>query len=102
MSEKEMIDVTKAVPENAIEVVDVRKYYRIYKDKGSQLRDRILTLGRSKYNEHVVLDGISLNIKRGEAVGFIGVNGCGKSTLLKMLTRIIYPNSGQVTVILRL
>lgn len=97
MSEKEMLDTNEVMPQNSIEVSNVRKYYRIYKDKGSQLRDKILTLGRSRYNEHVVLDGISLNVRRGEAVGFIGVNGCGKSTLLKMLTRIIYPNSGTVT-----
>ena len=83
--------------EYSIEVNNVRKFYRIYKDKGSQLRDKLLTMGRSKFHEHTVLDGVSLKIKRGEAVGFIGVNGCGKSTLLKMLTRIIYPNSGTVT-----
>ena len=79
---------------NSIEVSDVRKVYRIYKDKGSQLREKLLFFRRNRYNEHVVLDGVSLEIKQGEAVGLIGVNGCGKSTLLKMMTRIIYPNSG--------
>lgn len=83
--------------EYAIEVDNVKKFYRIYKDKGSQLRDRILTLGRSSYTKHMVLDGVSVKVKRGEAVGFVGKNGCGKSTLLKMITRIIYPDSGTVT-----
>lgn len=91
------LDGAGAEPEYAIEIDNVKKNYRIYKDKGSQLRDRILTLGRSSYTNHVVLDGISVKVKRGEAVGFIGRNGCGKSTLLKMITRIIYPDSGTVT-----
>ena len=81
----------------SIEVKNVKKVYRIYKDKGSQLREKILFFRRNSYNEHVVLDGVSLNVKKGEAIGLIGVNGCGKSTLLKMMTRIIYPNSGTVT-----
>lgn len=83
--------------EYSIEIDGIKKHYRIYKDKGSQLRDRILTLGRTNYTKNIVLDGITLKIKRGEAVGFIGKNGCGKSTLLKMITRIIYPESGTIT-----
>lgn len=43
-----------------------------------------------------VLNGISFNVKRGEAIGLVGKNGCGKSTTLKMLTKIIYPDSGTI------
>ena len=39
-----------------------------------------------------------MTIKNGEAVGLIGVNGSGKSTLLKLMTKIIYPNKGKITV----
>ena len=80
-----------------IELDDVYKHYRIYRDKGNELKEKILFWRRNKYTKNKVLDGISLKVKRGEAVGFIGHNGCGKSTLLKMLSRIIYPDKGTIT-----
>ena len=42
------------------------------------------------------LDGINLEIKKGEAVGIIGHNGAGKSTLLKVLSRVTAPTTGEV------
>lgn len=51
---------------------------------------------RNRYEERWVLNGISFNVRKGEAVGLIGHNGCGKSTTLKLLTKIIYPDSGTV------
>ena len=42
--------------------------------------------------------GISFDVKKGEAIGLIGHNGCGKSTTLKLLTRIIYPDSGTIEI----
>jgi ABC-2 type transport system ATP-binding protein len=44
------------------------------------------------------VDGISLRIDAGEAVGYIGPNGAGKSTTIKMLTGILVPTSGTVRV----
>ena len=82
--------------ENAIEVKNVSKCFRIYPDKGYSLRDKLLFWKRNKYKKLQVLQDISFSISKGEAVGLIGHNGCGKSTTLKMLTRIIYPDSGQI------
>ena len=45
---------------------------------------------------HEVLKGVSFQVGKGEAVGLIGQNGCGKSTTLKLLTKIIYPDSGSI------
>jgi len=81
---------------NAIEVCDVTKKFKVYLDKGSQLKERLLFRNRNRYEERWVLDGISFNVKKGEAVGLIGHNGCGKSTTLKLLTRIMYPDSGTI------
>ena len=83
--------------EIAIEVKDVAKSFKVYFDKGSQLKERLLFFKRNKYEERRVLKGISFTVKRGEAIGLIGRNGCGKSTTLKLLTRIMYPDSGKIT-----
>lgn len=82
--------------ENAIEVKDIVKSFKVYFDKGNTLKEKVLFKKRRRYEERRVLDGISFDIRKGEAVGLIGHNGCGKSTTLKLLTRIMYPNSGQI------
>lgn len=81
---------------NAIEVRNVHKYFKVYKDKGNALRERVVHPGRNKYEIREVLRGISFDVKKGECVGLIGKNGCGKSTTLKLLTKILEPNAGTV------
>ncbi len=80
----------------AIEVKNVVKKFKIFYDRGSQLKERALFRSRNRYEERTVLNGISFQVKKGEAIGLIGNNGCGKSTTLKMLTRIMYPNEGTI------
>ncbi len=82
--------------ENAIEVTNVTKKFKVYLDKGSQLKERLLFRKRNRYEERMVLKGISFEVKKGEAIGLIGQNGCGKSTTLKLLTRIMYPDAGKI------
>lgn len=84
--------------ENAIEVRDIRKSFRLYYDKGHTLKEKVLYKSRNKYDLQEVLQGVSFDVRKGEAVGLIGNNGCGKSTLLKMLTRIMYPDSGSIRI----
>lgn len=84
--------------ENVIEVKNVKKHFRVYKDKGSSLKEKVLFRERNQYEVRSVLRGISFEIKKGEAVGLIGHNGCGKSTTLKLLTKIMYPDSGTIEV----
>ncbi len=57
-------------------------------------------IGAQEYEKgdtFLALDGINLEIRRGERVGIIGANGAGKSTLLKLLSRITSPTSGAIT-----
>ena len=82
--------------ENAIEVRDLTKKFKVYMDKGNQLKERMLFRNRNRYEERWVLNGISFNVRKGEAIGLIGHNGCGKSTTLKLLTKIIYPDTGSI------
>lgn len=82
--------------DNVIEVNQLCKKFKVYYDKGKQLKERVLFKSRNRYEEREVLRGISFSVKKGEAIGLIGNNGCGKSTTLKLLTRIMYPSSGTV------
>ena len=84
--------------ENSIVIKDLTKKFKVYFDKGQSFKERILFRGRNRHEDRVVLDGISLTVKKGEAVGLIGHNGCGKSTLLKLMTRILYPDKGTIDV----
>lgn len=83
-------------PENAIEVKGVTKKFKVYYDKGTSLKERVLFKSRSRHEVHWVLRGIDFEVKKGESVGLVGRNGCGKSTMLKMLTRIMYPTQGSI------
>ncbi len=56
------------------------------------------------YREHSAapvraLDGLSLHVERGEVFGLLGRNGAGKTTLLRILTTLVEPTSGQVSVL---
>ncbi len=64
----------------------------------SQERSLRYFLGNLVNNKHYALKNITLAINEGERIGFIGQNGSGKSTLLKVLSQVIYPQSGTVYV----
>ncbi len=84
--------------ENAIEVRDIKKKFKVYFDKGSSLKEKVLFRNRNHYDIRWVLKGITFDVKKGEAIGLIGHNGCGKSTTLKLLTRIMYPDYGTIDI----
>lgn len=54
--------------------------------------------GRLKYNEFEALSHVTFDVKPGEVMGIIGHNGAGKSTLLKVISGILKPTEGSVTV----
>ena len=82
----------------AIEVKDMNKDFIIYGDKANTLKEKIIRLNKTKKEVRSVLKNINLKIDKGETVALIGVNGSGKSTLLKLMTKIIYPTSGKISV----
>ncbi len=51
------------------------------------------------FQKIVAVDSISLTVERGESVAFIGPNGAGKSTTIKMLSGILYPTSGTISIL---
>ena len=82
----------------AIQVHDVAKRFKIYYDRNRTLKERLLFRKRNRYDERWVLKDISFDIEQGEAVGLVGENGCGKSTTLKLLSRILFPDRGTISV----
>ena len=82
--------------EYSIEVKNVTKKFKVYYDKPNTLKERIVFWKNNKAEQRTVLENINVKIKKGDTVALIGVNGSGKSTLLKLMTKIIYPTTGEI------
>ena len=54
---------------------------------------------RKKYASTVAVDSIDLQIESGQVFGFLGPNGAGKSTVIKLLTTLISPSNGEISVL---
>jgi ABC-2 type transport system ATP-binding protein len=80
-----------------IEAVDLSKTFR-QAVKAPGLRGALRHLVTQQYRDIAAVDRITLRIEAGESVAYLGPNGAGKSTTIKMLTGILVPSSGQVTV----
>ncbi len=72
--------------------------YRTLRETLVEAAKRPLSVGRREPRTEIwALDGINLEIRRGEVFGLVGPNGAGKSTLLKVLSRITEPTEGRAT-----
>ncbi|ORX23126.1 sugar ABC transporter ATP-binding protein [Thermoanaerobacterium sp. PSU-2] len=80
----------------AIELNDVTKIYKIHRGKPTTLKDRIILRNKNLTEEFIPLKDVSLKVEKGESIGIIGENGSGKSTLLKLISKIIYPDKGEI------
>ncbi len=83
-----------------ITVENVSKKYRIPHEKKTTLFQHIIgaVKGQFDYEEFWALEDVGFEVGKGEAFGIIGSNGSGKSTLLSILAKVIYPDSGSVSV----
>lgn len=82
----------------AIEVEKLEKIYKLYDKPSDRLREALGLSRKKRYKEHYALKGVDLRVYQGETVGIIGTNGSGKSTILKIITGVLNPTDGRVTV----
>lgn len=87
---------------NCVEVENLWKRFNIEKTKVKSL-SQLISFNRKEKNtqqkkEFWALRDIHFSLKKGESLGVIGVNGSGKSTLLKLLTGVIKPTQGRVSI----
>jgi ABC-2 type transport system ATP-binding protein len=89
MAQTDSIADTRAAAEPVITVEAVTKSFVQRRKTGRLRRERTV---------FTAVDQVSFTVTRGELVGYIGPNGAGKSTTIKMLTGILMPSSGRLTV----
>ena len=81
----------------AIEVKNLSKTFKS-KQKEKGLKGSIKAMFKPNYNEKKAVDDINFSIEKGEILAFIGPNGAGKSTTIKMLTGILFPTNGKISI----
>jgi ABC-2 type transport system ATP-binding protein len=86
---------------SAAPVVRVSELSKVFKvpEREAGLGAAMKALLRRRHREVRAVDSIAFEIEAGEMVGFLGPNGAGKTTTLKMLSGLLYPSSGEATVL---
>lgn len=83
---------------NAIEVRNVSKIYKMYNDPKDRFKEALGNGKKKYYKEFYALNDVSFEVGQGEIVGIVGRNGSGKSTILKILTGVLTPTNGDVSI----
>ena len=82
----------------SIKVESLSKIYKLYNTPMDRLKETMHPFRKKYHKDFFALKDISFEVKKGETFGIIGKNGSGKSTLLKIITGVLSPSSGNVTV----
>lgn len=78
--------------------IEVKNLIKTYKIKRSKADEVSRNFGTGKYSLMTAVNNISFTIPSGDIVGFIGANGAGKSTTIKMMTGILTPDYGTISI----
>ena len=82
----------------AVELKDIEMHFNMSKEKLQSLKEYLLKFLKRElqYEDFIALNGVTLNIEKGDVFGIVGLNGSGKSTLLKIISGILTPTKGTV------
>jgi ABC-type polysaccharide/polyol phosphate transport system ATPase subunit len=87
--------------EIAVQVSGVSVAFRRYTQRATSFKETVLKLVKrgktAEFENFFALKNISFEVERGSVLGIVGSNGSGKSTLLKVMTQVLPPSSGVVT-----
>lgn len=81
----------------AIEVKNLSKTFKT-KVKETGLKGSLKSIIKPKYREKKAVNNVSFSVEKGEIIAFIGPNGAGKSTTIKILTGILFPTKGEISI----
>ncbi len=81
-----------------INIDHVSVYFNISSEKINSLKEYCIKLVKRQlfFEKFTALDDVSINIKKGDVYGIVGLNGSGKSTLLKVISGILKPTRGAI------
>lgn len=79
-----------------IKVEGISKRFKLYRSPAHRLKE--ILFRKSYHKDFVALDDISFEIGPGQTLGIVGQNGAGKSTLLKILSGIVIPDTGTISI----
>jgi len=81
---------------SAVEVRGVSKHFKLYHERYTSLKERVIHFGKVPFDDFAALKDISFEVEPGTTLGLLGHNGSGKSTLLKCIAGILQPTSGEI------
>ena len=82
----------------AIRADQITKIYKLYEKPSDRMKEALGLTRKKLHKEHYALQGVDMTVYQGETVGIIGTNGSGKSTILKIITGVLNPTQGELTV----
>ena len=86
---------------NAVEIRDVEMHFNMSSERLESLKEYFIKLVKRElhFKDFIALNGVTVDIPKGDVFGIVGLNGSGKSTLLKIISGILKPTKGSVSIL---